>query len=117
MKIEQITNKVKHILQKHLFRQNNQITYVEAKEIIRANPMAILLDVRSKQEYDEYHLDGAICIPNYEIAKELPKIIENKKQTIIVYCQSGGRSKKAISLLKKMGYQNLYEIEGGIDNL
>lgn len=117
MRIRKITENIKNVFVKHLLRQDNQITYIEAKEIMKENPLAILLDVRSKQEYDEYHLEGAICIPTYEISSEISKIIENKLQIIIVYCQSGGRSKKAINLLRKMGYQNLYEIQGGIDNI
>lgn len=117
MKIKQIKGKIKNMFANHLFRQDNQVSYMEAKEIMKENPLAILLDVRSKQEYDEYHLEGAICIPTFELSNEIPKIIENKQQTIIVYCQSGGRSRKAINFLRKIGYQNLYEIKGGIDNI
>lgn len=113
MKISQFRS----LLKKHIFRQSYQISYIEAKQIMKEDPLAILLDVRSKQEYNEYHLDGAVCIPNFEIANQIPKVIENKNQTIIVYCKSGARSKKTISILKKMGYQSLYEIAGGIDNL
>lgn len=117
MKINKITRKIKNIFVNRLFRQDNQITYMQAREIMNKNPLAILLDVRSKQEYDEYHLNGAICIPTYELTNEIGRIVENKEQVIIIYCQSGGRSNKALNILKKMGYQNLYEIEGGIDNL
>lgn len=117
MKIQQITKEIRNAFARHLFRYDDQITYMEAREMMRKNPLAILIDVRSKQEYDEYHLDGAICIPTYELANEITKIIDNKEQTIIIYCQSGGRSRKAISLLRKMGYQSLYEMKGGLDNL
>ena len=41
----------------------------------------------------------------------------SKEQTIIAYCQSGARSKKAVNLLEKMGYSKVYELAGGIDNL
>ncbi len=117
MKIKQIAKEMKNVFTRHLFRQNDQIAYMEAREMMRENPSTILIDVRSKQEYDEYHLEGAICIPTYELTDEILKRVNNKEQTIIVYCQSGGRSRKAIGLLKKMGYQSLYEIKGGLDNL
>jgi phage shock protein E len=107
--------KMKNILKKHMYRESNQISYVEAKEIINKNPLAILVDVRSKQEYKEYHLNGAICIPTYELTKKIPKIIKNGEQIIIIYCQCGIRSKKAIAILSQMGYKNLYEIKGGLD--
>lgn len=117
MRIEQITNKIKKAFMKKMSRQDNKITYIQARKIIKENPLAILLDVRSKQEYDEYHLEGALCIPNYELINNISKLTINKQQTIICYCQSGARSKKAISILRKMGYENLFEIDGGIDNL
>lgn len=117
MRIKQITKKITKTFAGRMFRQDNQITYLEARQMMKENPLTILLDVRSKQEYDEYHLEGAVCIPTYELINTISKIAINKEQIIIAYCQSGARSKKAVSMLRKMGYQNLYEIEGGIDNL
>lgn len=117
MKIKQIPKQIKNVFANHFFRYEDQISYMEARQMMKDNPLAILLDVRSKQEYDEYHLDRAICIPTYELTNEISKITMGKEQPIICYCQSGARSRKAVNLLRKMGYQNLYEIKGGIDNL
>ena len=113
MKIKQLTR----IFTRQLFRSDNEISYIEARKIMKENPLAILIDVRSKQEYDEYHLAGATCIPTYELESKILKIVPNKEQTIIAYCQTGARSRKAINILEKMGYQNLYEIKDGLDNL
>ena len=117
MKIKQITKGIGKTFSRYMFRGDNQITYVEARDKMKKEICAILLDVRSKQEYDEYHLDGAICVPTYELTNEISKVTTNKEQTIIAYCSSGGRSKKAVQILRKMGYENLYEINGGLDNL
>jgi rhodanese-related sulfurtransferase len=117
MNKKQIAFKMRNILKKHMYRNNNQISYAEARDIMSKNPLTILIDVRSKQEYKEYHLDGAICIPTYEIVSRISQIIKDKEQIIIVYCQSGVRSKKAAIVLRKMGYENIYEIKGGLDNL
>lgn len=43
--------------------------------------------------------------------------ITNKESIIIVYCSAGIRSKRAVQILRKLGYRNLYNIEGGIENL
>lgn len=117
MIIENIRRKIKNTLNLQFFRNANLITYVDAKELLRENAKSILLDVRSPQEYNEYHLVGAICIPTYELKDKIEKIVDDKTFIIIVYCQSGGRSKKAINLLKKMGYCNLYELDGGIEGI
>lgn len=117
MKIDEFKKKLKKALNIQFFRGGNLINYVEAKEILKENSRSILIDVRSPQEYNEYHLTGAICIPTYELESKIENIIEDKGQLIIVYCQSGARSRKAINILKKKGYTNLYELDGGINEI
>lgn len=77
---------------------------------------ATLVDIRSPQEYNEGHLDGAIVLPEYEIYKEAKNILLNKNQLIIVYCGSGMRSKRAQKTLQKMGYTNVYNLYKGTEN-
>lgn len=98
-------------------KTENNIDYKNAKQILASNNECILLDVRSEQEYKEEHLQGSINIPLYDINEEIERIIPNKNNPIITYCQSGARSKKAVSILQKKGYKELYNIEGGLDNL
>lgn len=78
---------------------------------------AIMVDVRSIQEYNEGHLLGAIHLADYEIPIKHNNILPNKNAIIIVYCQNGGRSKKAYKKLKKLGYTNIYNLCGGLDNI
>lgn len=75
---------------------------------------AYLIDVRSRQEYMESHIQGAINIPVDEIANPKKKII-SKNDVIIVYCKSGGRSKQAADQLIDMGYQYVYDF-GTMEN-
>ena len=107
--------KIKEFLYRSL--TNGEITYQELERMINTDEKAILLDVRSPQEYREGHLEGAINIPLYDIEKCIEQKIHNKENTIIVYCQSGGRSRKATQILKEKNYINVYQIEGGLDNL
>ena len=72
----------------------------------------IILDVRTKEEYNEGHIPGAICIPNEEITEKEPKELPNKNQIIMVYCRSGNRSKVAAKKLAEMGYKKVYEFGG-----
>ena len=95
--------------------QPGDITIEELK--IKVTQGAILLDVRSKQEYNEGHLQGAINIPDYEIAQRVQNEIPKKNQLVVTYCQYGGRSRNANSIMKKMGYTNLYNLYGGLDML
>ena len=98
-------------------RNSKDIDYNLAMNILNENDGCILLDVRSTQEYKENNLKGSINIPLYELKKKAMEILKDKDGAIIVYCQSGGRSKKAVEILNKMGYKNLYNIKGGLDNI
>ena len=73
---------------------NSVLTAGEAKERLEANPDAILLDVRTQEEYDGGHIPGAVCFPNEDILPELPLPFE-KDAEILVYCRSGRRSGEA----------------------
>lgn len=75
---------------------------------------AIIIDVRSPQEYREGHIDGAICIPDYQIKKEINKYVKNKEENIILYCSTGHRSQKAQKILENIGYTNVYNVYEGI---
>ena len=77
---------------------------------------AILIDVRSPQEYKEGHLERAVLIPEYELVSRCRKKKKNKDAIYIVYCSSGTRSKKAQKELEKLGYTNVYNLYNGIQN-
>ena len=77
---------------------------------------AIVIDVRSTQEYSEGHLTNAINIPYYEISKKIEDIVSSKETVIIVYCGVGARGKRAYKILKKLQYKNVYNLHGGLEN-
>lgn len=92
-----------------------QISMEEAMEIMEKESGYILLDVRTREEFLEKHIPGAICIPNETIGHgELPELPE-KDQRILVYCRSGNRSKQASQKLADLGYTNIAEFGGIID--
>lgn len=99
---------------RRLYRSKSNLTKEEMKEMCDNNPNIILLDVRSPQEFSEGHLINAINIPTYEIYTKATKILKDKEAIIIAYCTVGIRSENAIKILKKLGYKNLYHLEGGI---
>lgn len=92
-----------------------QITQDEAKSLMDSEKDYIILDVRTIEEFNESHIDGAILIPDYEINEKAEEILTDKNQLILVYCRSGRRSKLASAQLAKMGYTNVKEFGGIID--
>lgn len=96
-------------------RTYRQITMDIAKQIIETETGYILLDVRTREEFAEGHIKGAICIPNEEIETADLKELPDKEQLILVYCRSGRRSKEASQKLADRGYLNVAEFGGIID--
>ena len=77
----------------------------------QATPGAVLLDVRTTQEYEGGHIPGSKNIPLQAIDK-IASVAENKDTVLYVYCQSGARSRQATSILQGMGYTNVNNIGG-----
>ncbi len=91
---------------------NNNSQNTDELEKFMADGNYIIVDVRTKEEYASSHIKDAINIPYNEINENI-KLDKSKK--ILVYCQSGNRSKKAFISLTNLGY-NVYDL-GGIDNI
>ncbi len=92
-----------------------KITAEEAKALMDTEVGYIILDVRTREEYDEGHIPGAILIPNTEIEARAEETLTDKEQLILVYCRSGRRSKLAAQILVELGYTNVKEFGGIID--
>ena len=75
----------------------------------------VIIDARTQAEFDEGHIEGAILIPEYEIAERAEREIPEKDTLILVYCRSGRRSKIASDALVQLGYTNVKEFGGIID--
>ena len=72
---------------------------------------AVLLDVRTPQEYREGHIPGSKNMPLRQLDK-ISSVVDNKDIPLFVYCYSGGRSRQATSILQHMGYTNIQNIGG-----
>lgn len=112
-----IITKIKETFYRYRGYRYENINYESAQIILKNNKEAVLLDVRSPQEYREGHLQNAINIPVYDIKQKIEMQVPNKEETLIIYCQTGNRSKTAADICSKKGYENIYNIEGGLDEI
>lgn len=76
---------------------------------------AVLLDVRTAEEYASGHIPGAQNIPLQILEDKVPTMFPDKAQRILTYCQAGVRSEQAVKILRKIGYQNVENIGGIAD--
>ena len=87
----------------------------EAKALMEESEGYILLDVRTKEEYESGYIPGAINIPLSDINENVVSSLPDKSRMILVYCRSGNRSRQASDKLSRLGYTNIIEI-GGINS-
>ena len=91
-----------------------RITWEEAYEMM-ASQEVVVVDVRTREEYDGGHIENAILVPNESIGSEMPEALPDKEATLLIYCRSGRRSKDAAQKLLALGYQSVYDFGGVID--
>lgn len=118
MKIEKILKKILgKTNRKKLENTRNlkEIDYEELYKLIKSHANVKLVDVRSPQEFAENRITTAINIPLYNLKRDVVRYLPNKNDTIILYCQSGSRSKKGCVILEGLGYTDLYNLKGGMN--
>ena len=96
--------------------QYRRISPQLAKEMIDSGDPVVIVDVRTRQEYAQGHIAGALLIPNETIVtSERPADLSDPEATILVYCRRGNRSAQAARKLVSLVYVNVYDFVGVID--
>lgn len=91
----------------HIHNKENQRSYSEIYKIEKNKGYDIVLDVRSREEYEKGHLEDSINIPHTEIL-ENPNILNlkgiHKNKMILVYCKTGRRASLVVNEMMRLGY-------------
>lgn len=93
----------------------NVISASEAKTLIDENENEVIIDVRSREEFNEKHIKDAVSIPVAIIEENIENVASSKDTLILLYCKSGKRAEEAAKTLMKLGYTNVHSF-GSIDN-
>ncbi len=110
--LEEIKYKIKRKIFRHMESYDITLEELKTKELNGS----IIIDVRNKREYEEGHIEGSINIPEYMMDETIKNVIPDQNQDIVLYCSSGFRSVKAYKKLKKIGYKNVWNLYGGLEN-
>ncbi|MDE7315796.1 MAG: rhodanese-like domain-containing protein [Mucispirillum sp.] len=84
-------------------------------ELIKSGKYTVI-DVRTKEEYNAGHIQGAINFDYYNdnFGKTIETELKDKNKPYIIYCRSGRRSLYAADILEKLGFTNVTNMKGGI---
>jgi len=90
-----------------------EINIDQARERLKANPKAVLLDVREESEWNNGHAVEAVHMGKGILERDLEKRFPDADTEIIMYCGGGYRSALTAEAAKKMGYRNVASLIGG----
>ncbi len=75
---------------------------------------AVVVDVCQPEEFAQGHIVGSKNIPLAELESKLPGLVKNKALPVVLVCQSGARSARAVATAKKLGYEQAQSLAGGL---
>ena len=97
------------------FRNSSEINLVSATDLTEVQgDDFILIDVRTRDEYDLGHITNAINLDFYSDTFQDSILVLPKNENIILYCRTNNRSTKTANILKENGFDNISVIKGGI---
>lgn len=94
-----------------------EVTIDQLRERLKANPKAVLLDVREDHEWAAGHAAGAAHLGKGILERDLEKRFPDPDTEIIMYCGGGFRSALTCDAAQKMGYRNVHSLIGGYKGL
>lgn len=100
-------------------KKGKHLTAEEFNDLTEKNENTLLIDMRNHYETEVGHFDGAIC-PDVDTFRDSLPLIENEilkgneSKNIVMYCTGGIRCEKASAYFKHKGFENVYQLEGGI---
>ena len=85
-----------------------------SEAVLRMNrDKAVVIDVCEPGEYAQGHINGARNVPLAQLESQLPAVVKNKSTPLILVCQAGVRSGRALAVARKLGYENVQVLAGG----
>jgi rhodanese-related sulfurtransferase len=94
-----------------------EITIDQARERLKQNPKAVLIDVREDAEWENGHAAEAVHLGKGILERDLEKSIPDPNTEVIMYCGGGFRSALSADAAQKMGYKNVTSLIGGYKGL
>ena len=85
-----------------------------ATRLMNNNSDTLILDIRAAADFKKGHIKGAKNIPLSDFAASVDKLAVDKDKPVLIYCNSGNTVTRAIKLLKKAGFVQVNNLEGGI---
>jgi len=91
----------------------SRIREISIAEFAQHQVPSVLIDVREDREWQAGHLPQAMHLGRGIIERDIENVVQDKQQTLVLYCGGGYRSALAADMLQKMGYTDVWSLAGG----
>ena len=93
-----------------------EISSIEAHELLHSPAAPLFVDVRESDEWDEGHIPGAVYTGRGRLEQRIEGLVPDKTRQLVVYCSAGSRSAFATKVLEEMGYEDVVNLAGGFSD-
>ncbi len=91
----------------------SRVKEITIEEFLQHQQPCVLIDVREDREWQAGHLPQAMHLGKGIIERDIEQVVQDKQQTMVLYCGGGYRSALAADALQQMGYQHVLSLAGG----
>jgi len=85
-----------------------ELSEAKAREYVKRG--ALVVDVRTVEEYKTIHLTNTVNVPLSAVKERIPLLVTNKSSVVLLHCRSGGRSSAAEKELRALGFTNVFNL-------
>jgi rhodanese-related sulfurtransferase len=94
----------------------NDIREIAPHQLARMKPHPLIIDAREEREYLLGHIEGAIHLHRNTLESKVPEIVPKLDTPIVIYCAVGTSCASAVEALRRLGYQKVFSLEGGLQS-
>jgi rhodanese-related sulfurtransferase len=94
----------------------SEIREIAPQRLVRMKPHPLIIDIREEREYRLGHIEGAVHINRNLLEGKILQIAPELTTSIVIYCAVGATCTSAAEALQRLGYHNIFSLQGGLQN-
>ena len=96
--------------------RGSDIREIAPQRLVRMKPHPLIIDIREEREYRLGHIEGAVHINRNLLEGKILQIAPELTTSIVIYCAVGTTCTSAADALRRLGYHNIFSLQGGLQN-
>jgi rhodanese-related sulfurtransferase len=97
-------------------QHGNEVREIAPRQLARMKPHPLIIDIREQREYLLGHIEGAIHLHRNTLENRVLEMAPELDTPIVIYCATGAACATATETLRRLGYQKIFSLKGGLQN-